>query len=232
MKIQNLIFFLNLCIQTNTKIRKIMKTVIQIVLVILIIGLAYLCIDSINRPIRFNKQHKLRSEAVIENLKDIRTAQVAFKSLNDRFTGSFDTLIDFVKYDSLKLVRKEGSLSDSLIEEGWTEEKALKVGLIKRDTILVSVLDSLFGKKYPIDSLRYVPFTENEEFAMGSGVVVTGSGVSVQVFEAKVHNNVYLNGLEQQEIDNLSDKTLKLERYPGLKVGSLTETNNNAGNWE
>ncbi|MGQ1788470.1 MULTISPECIES: hypothetical protein [unclassified Saccharicrinis] len=209
-----------------------MKTVIQIVLVLAIIALAYLCVDSIQRPIRFIKEHKLRSEAVINNLKDIRTAQVAYKSLYDKFTGSFDTLIDFVKHDSLKLVKKEGSLSDSLLEEGWTEEKALKVGMIKRDTILVSVLDSLFGKKYPIDSLRYVPFTDNEQFAMGAGIVETGSGVKVQVFEAKVHNNIYLNGLEQQEIDNLSDKTLKLERYPGLKVGSLTETNNNAGNWE
>jgi len=209
-----------------------MKTVIQIVLVIAIIALGYFCVESINRPIRFIKHQKIRSNAVIKNLKDIRTAEVAFKSVNDRFTGSFDTLINFVKNDSLKLVKKEGSLSDSLVEAGWTEEKALGLGMIKRDTILVSVLDSLFGKRYNIDSLRYVPFTDGEEFVLGSGIVETGSGVKVHVFEAKVHNNVYMNGLEQQEIDNMSDLTLKLERYPGLKVGSLTETNNNAGNWE
>ena len=209
-----------------------MKTVIQIVLIIGIIVLGYFCVDSIQRPIRFIKESDMRKEAVINNLKDIRTAQVAYKSIHEKFTGSFDTLIDFIKNDSLKLVKKEGSLSDSLLAEGWTEEKALKVGMIKRDTILVSVLDSLFGKDYHIDSLRYIPFAGNEEFAMGAGIVETGSGVKVQVFEAKVHNNVYLNGLEKQEIDNLSDKTLKLERYPGLKVGSLTETNNNAGNWE
>ncbi len=209
-----------------------MKTVIQIALVIAIIALGYFCVESINRPIRFIKHQKIRSNAVIKNLKDIRTAEVAFKSVHDRFTGSFDTLINFVKNDSLKLVKKEGSLSDSLVEAGWTEEKALSLGMIKRDTILVSVLDSLFGKRYRIDSLRYVPFTDGEEFVLGSGIVETGSGVKVHVFEAKVHNNVYMNGLEQQEIDNMSDKTLKLERYPGLKVGSLTETNNNAGNWE
>ncbi|SMO36972.1 hypothetical protein SAMN06265379_101325 [Saccharicrinis carchari] len=209
-----------------------MKTVIQIVLVIAIIALGYFCVESINRPIRFIKNQKMRSEAVIKRLKDIRTAEIAYKSTKEKFTGNFDSLIHFVKNDSLKLVKKEGSLSDSLIEAGWTEEKALELGMIKRDTMLVSVLDSLFGKQYPIDSLRYVPFTDGEEFILEAGVVETGSGVKVQVFEAKVHNNVYLNGLEQQEIDNMSDKTLKLERYPGLKVGSLTETNNNAGNWE
>ncbi len=227
-----MIFFLNLCIQTNTKICKIMKTVIQIVLIIAIIGLGYLCFDSINSVIRFNRIYKMRTEVNIQKLKDIRTAQVAYKSQFEKYTGSFDTLINFVKNDSLKLVKKEGSLSDSLLAEGWTEKKALSVGLIKRDTLLVSVLDSLFGKKFQIDSLKYVPFVDNEEYEMGAGVVVTGSGVSVEVFEAKVHNNIFLEGLDKQEIINLNDKALKLERYPGLKVGSLDETNNNAGNWE
>ncbi len=209
-----------------------MKTVIQIVLLIAIVGLAYLCYDSINSVIEFKRVYKLRSEANIEKLKDIRTAQVAYKSQYEKYTGSFDSLINFVKSDSLKLVKKEGSLTDEQIADGMTEEKALKLGMIKRDTILVSVLDSLFGKKFAIDSLKFVPFVANEEYEMGAGIVQTGSGVKVQVFEAKVHNNVYLDGLEEQEIINLNDKAGKLEKYPGLKVGSLEETNNNAGNWE
>jgi hypothetical protein len=209
-----------------------MKTVIQIVLIIAIIGLSYLCYDSINSVMEFKKELTVRTDANIEKLKDIRTAQVAYKSQFEKYTGSFDTLINFVKSDSLKLVKKEGSLSDSLIEAGWTEEKALELGMIKRDTILVSALDSLFGKKFPIDSLRYVPFVNNEQYEMGAGIVTTGSGVKVRVFEAKVHNNIFLDGLDQQEVINLTDKASKLEKYPGLKVGSLEETNNNAGNWE
>ncbi len=209
-----------------------MKTVIQIVLLIAIVGLAYLCYDSINSVIEFNRIYKLRTDTNIEKLKDIRTAQVAYKSQYDKYTGSFDSLINFVKSDSLKLVKKEGSLTDEQIADGMTEEKALSLGMIKRDTILVSVLDSLFGKKYPIDSIKFVPFVQNEEYEMGAGIVQTGSGVKVQVFEAKVHNNVFLDGLDEQEIINLNDKAGKLEKYPGLKVGSLEETNNNAGNWE
>ncbi len=209
-----------------------MKTVIQIVLIILIIGLAYLCYDSIHSVTEFNRISKIRTEANIEKLKEIRTAQVAYKSQHQKYTGSFDSLINFVKYDSLKLVRKEGSLSDSLVEAGWTEEKALKLGMIKRDTVSVSVLDSLFGKGFAIDSLKKVPFVDNEEYEMGAGIVETASGVKVEVFEAKVHNNIYLDGLDKQEIINLNDKAQKLSKYPGLKVGSLEETNNNAGNWE
>ncbi|WP_282037438.1 hypothetical protein [Saccharicrinis aurantiacus] len=209
-----------------------MKTVIQIILFLVIAGLAYAVVESVQKPIRFQKSHEMRSTEVIERLKDIRTAQVAYKTRYDKYTGSFDTLINFVKTDSLQLVKKEGSLSDSLVEAGWTEEKALKVGLISRDTIAVGVADSLFADSYPIDSLRYIPFTDGEQFELGAGIVLTGSGVKVQVFEAKVENNVYLNGLEEQEVINLNDKARKLERYAGLKVGSLEETNNNAGNWE
>jgi len=118
-------------------------------------------------------------------------------------------------------------------EAGMTEAKALALGIISRDTIPVSVKDSLFPAEYPVDSLRYVPFVEGGKmYEMGAGIVVTGSGVKVQVFEAKVHNNIYLAGLEAQEVINLNDKTEKLERYPGLKVGSLEAANNNAGNWE
>lgn len=209
-----------------------MKTVIQIVLVFVIIGLSYACYESVYSVIRFRKTQKMRQTANIQKLKDIRKAQIAFKDMNGQYTGSFDSLINFVKYDSLKLVKKEGSLSDSLLEAGWTEKKALKVGLIKRDTILVSVLDSLFGKSYQIDSLACIPFVKGEKYEMGAGEIKTGSGVKVKVFEAKVSNNTYLKGLDQQEVDNLSDKALKLDRYPGLKVGSLDEANNNAGNWE
>jgi hypothetical protein len=82
------------------------------------------------------------------------------------------------------------------------------------------------------DSIKYVPFSGGKTFEMGSGVINTVSGVKVPVFEAKTHNNVYLSGLERQEVINLNDRSKKLEKYAGLKVGSLAEANNNIGNWE
>ncbi|WP_430815080.1 hypothetical protein [Carboxylicivirga sp. RSCT41] len=210
-----------------------MKTVIQIVLTIAIIALGYFCVESIQKPIRFQEQHALRKDANVEKLMYTRDAQVAYKSVYNKYTGSYDTLINFIMNDSLPLVKKEGSLTDSMRAEGMTEIKALALGIISRDTIRVSVKDSLFPAGYPVDSLKYIPFIEGGKmYEMGAGVVVTGSGVKVQVFEAKVHNNIYLAGLEAQEVINLNDKTEKLERYPGLKVGSLESANNNAGNWE
>lgn len=209
-----------------------MKTILQIVLLIVILGLSYAIYESIMQPIRFQEKQKIRSTAVIDRLKSIRDVQVAYRNINDRYTGSFDTLIDFLKTANIPVVKMEGSLTDSLIEAGVTEAKALAMGLIKRDTIYVPAKDSLVKKGFNPDSLQYVPYTDKAKFEMGAGILTTGSGVKVQVFEAKVPYSVFLNGLDHQEIINLNDRARKLDRYPGIKVGSLEEANNNAGNWE
>jgi hypothetical protein len=201
-----------------------MKTIIQILLSVAILGLGYMLVDSIRQPIRFQQEQKVRYDRTINRLKDIRTAQLAYRSMHGEFAGNFDTLINFVKQDSFRVVRSIGDLDDSL---------AVAQGLIVRDTIRVSVKDSLFRAGYPVDSLRYVPFTGGrEEFFLGAGNVMTGSGLEVKVFEASVHNDVLLRGLDRQLVINMNDERIKRDQFPGLRVGSLNETTNNAGNWE
>jgi hypothetical protein len=209
-----------------------MRTAIQAVLILGILLLTFLLYESIMKPIRFNQQRDERYGKTIARLKDIRTAQVAYKAENGLYTADFDSLITFIKSGNFRVVVKIGSLSDSLIEAGWNEAKALKAGIIKRDTLLVPIRDSLFGKEYPIDSLKYVPFTKGEVFKLGTAVIETGSKVRVNVFEAAVLNSVLLDGLDKQLVINFSDERKKLTGFAGLKVGSLEEATNNAGNWE
>ena len=210
-----------------------MKTVLQVVLFLVAIGLAYLIYASIKRPIDFKKEQTARYDATIERLKDIRKAELAFKDVHGRFTGSWDTLLHFVKFDSIRMVRKIGNITDSMLEQGITERKALQLGLIVRDTIRECVLTSVFGDDYEIDQLKYIPVPDTvAEFQLGATVIATGSGINVPVFEAKAHNNILLRGLDEQLRINLNDQRRVQNKYPGLKVGSLTETNNNAGNWE
>lgn len=210
-----------------------MRTVLQVALFLIAVVLGYLIYSSIQRPIEFEKEKTVRYNATIQKLKDIRKAQIAFKEVNGRFTGSWDTLIHFVKYDSVRLVRKIGNITDSMLEKGITEKKALQMGLIVRDTIRQSVMASIFTEDYKIDDLRYIPIADTTaEFQMGTNVIATGSGIRVPVFEAKAHNNIILRGLDPQLRINLNDQKRVQDKYPGLKVGSLTETNNNAGNWE
>ncbi len=210
-----------------------MKTVIQIVLVALVITLSYFLYTSVEKPLDFEEAKKERYDATIERLKDIRKAEIEYKNVHGKFTGSWDTLINFVKTGEIPLVRKIGMLTDSMVEAGWTEKQALKEGKIIRDTIYVSVLDTIFGKDFKIDDIKFVPVKDTVAmFQLGAGVIVTGSGIKVPVFEAKVHNNTVLVNLEKQLIINLNESRRTNGKYPGLKVGSLEEANNNAGNWE
>ena len=205
-----------------------MKKIIQGILVVAIVVLGYLLYESISKPINFKKEKNKRYEATIERLKDIRKAELAYKSEYGSFTGGFDTLVNFLREDSFKIVKAIGRVPD-----GMTESQALTRGIVSRDTVKVSVKDSLFKKiKYPIENIKYVPYTDKEAFKLGAGKVKTASGVKVEVFEAKVPNDVLLKGLDRQLVINLNDEARKMNNYPGLKVGDLDQPTNNAGNWE
>ena len=210
-----------------------MKTVLQILLFIVAVVLTFFIYKSIQRPIQFEKAKKARYDVTVERLKDIRKAELAYKDVYRKFTGSWDTLINFITKDSVITVRKIGELNDSMVEAGISEKKAIQMGLITRDSVRVSALEAVFGKGYDASKLKYVPVPgEPSEFHLGATVIITGSGIGVPVFQAKAHNNVILRGLDEQLVINLNDQRRTNEKYPGLLVGSLTETVNNAGNWE
>lgn len=54
----------------------------------------------------------------------------------------------------------------------------------------------------------------------------------LNLFQANVDYDVYLKGINEQELNNLKDLQKKLGKYCGLKVGDIEQPNNNAGNWE
>lgn len=211
-----------------------MKKVFQIVLAFAIVALAYLSYQSIMKPIEFQDIKDQRYDKIIQQLKDIRVAESAYKDVHSKYTGSFDTLISFIKTDSMPLIKSIGSLTDEQVEAGMTEKEAVKKGFITRDTVMISAIDTVFGKGYDIEKLRFVPFTK-KQFTLGATVFVTGSNVKVQVFEAKVSNmDIFEDVLEKyrEQILEENGNRIRLNKYPGLKVGSLEEANNNAGNWE
>jgi len=155
-------------------------------------------------------------------------AQRAYKQVNGRFTSSFDTLINFVLHDSLTYQMSVGSMDDSL---------AVAQGLVIIVNFQMPVKDTIYsGRGFTerdIQEIRIIPFSGGQEFIMDAAEIETESSVVVQVFEAKAPYKTFLHDLDRQELINLIDRTKNtLNRYPGLKVGSLTEANNEAGNWE
>jgi len=197
------------------------NNIIKGLLAVVIIILVYLVYDSVMRPVRFNKEVTKRNTAVIQNLKDIRSVQLSYKNINNCYMGSFDTLIDFLKNGEIAVVKMVPDPEDT------TFTKTI------RDTLgFIPVVDSLFGKRHGFDPdhLKFVPFTKNEMFEMEADIIEKG-GVDVNVIEVKVPYKKYLDGLNEQMVINLIASKEQLEKYPGLKLGSLEEPSTD-GNWE
>ncbi len=227
-----------------------MKTIIKILLSLSIVLLVYLCIMSVLTPIRFDQGKALREKAVISRLIDIRKAELEYKDQKGVFTDNFQTLIDFLKTGKKKAVLKEGSLTDKQLDSGLTEADAIKIvrsgnakaiaenGLenFRRDTAYVNLIQAIFPDQYTdktIDQIAIIPFSQNEKFDLKvNNEYMNGTGTLVPLFSASAPYKSYLFDLNHQEMLNIIDTQNKLNKYPGLMVGSVDEPNNNAGNWE
>jgi len=227
-----------------------MNTTIKVLLTISIFLLSYMLVMSILTPIRFEDTKASRENLIVKRLMSIRTAQVEYLDQKGRYTASFDTLVQFIKSSKKKIVLKEGALSDKQLEAGLTEAAAVKIiqkgnvqeiianGLqgFVRDTAYVDMLKAVFSSEYTletIDQLGVIPYSNNEKFELKvKNDYVNSNGIKIPLLEASAHYNSYLFDLNRQELLNAIDAQEQLFRFPGLKVGSVDEPNNNAGNWE
>ena len=208
-----------------------MKVTLKILLAVAVVLLAYMCYRSIMGPIEFKDEKDRRENLIKARLIDIRKAQIEYKNIHKVHAANFDELSKFLKDEKLPFLIKEGVLTDEQLEKGMTEKEAVKKGLIRRDTIWVTAVDTLFGKGYNVDDLRTVPGA-NVQFTMDTATLTSGSGYTVKVFQCGVQYDDYLGDLDKQLVYNLKDKAEKMNKYAGLRVGSVEEINNNAGNWE
>ena len=211
-----------------------MKKLFQIILAVAIVGLVYVIYVQISTPIRFDKETKAKKAQVIDRIKDIRTAQRAFKSKYQHFTASFDSLSAFVLTDTLELERK-------IVDEDDSAAMAMlkKSGKKNIEKFKIAVIDTIFAPKkvtrQDVENFRFIPGTGNKaQFIMEAGIITTESKVVIPVVECRAPYKAFLDTVAyRQEVINLIDEEQNnFNRYPGVKFGSMDSGNNEAGNWE
>ena len=211
-----------------------MKKLFQIILAVAIVGLVYVIYVQISTPIRFDKETKAKKAQVIDRIKDIRTAQRAFKSKYQHFTASFDSLSAFVLTDTLELERK-------IVDEYDSAAMAMlkKSGKKNIEKFKIAVIDTIFAPKkvtrQDVENFRFIPGTGNKaQFIMEAGIITTESKVVIPVVECRAPYKAFLDTVAyRQEVINLIDEEQNnFNRYPGVKFGSMDSGNNEAGNWE
>lgn len=213
-------------------VKGIINRQIQIIVTIVVaLGagyFAYMDYVVIQDELAFHQQKEKVKVAVVQRLKDIRKAQIAYNKEYGKYASSFDSLIYFLKNDEISLIKRLGSLPDSLpteemameagiiqgMPEGMSDEEVIAQGLIVRDTIQVGVLGFVFNEddrekrksRFYVDSLPFVPYG-NHKFQMEADVVEI-SGAPAPVLLVK-------------------DPKPFADQY---MIGSLTETST-SGNW-
>lgn len=205
------------------------RKIITYVLYLLSIILVFQIYNSIDAPIEFNKVKNERYQKVIERLKDIRNAQVAFKSVNGIYSDNFDSLVNFIETGQFTIIEKRDS---SYMQYDRVYRIDMLREIIVVDTLgFVSVKDSLFKNDNRYKDLALVPIDGIDEKFSIKADIIDKNGYNVPVFEVKVSKDVILfdqnKDLLMQEKETVSVDGVN---GPALVLGSLEDVSTN-GNW-
>lgn len=197
------------------------STIIKIALGVVIIVLGYVLYGSIMKPVRFQDEVNRRNAQIANRMKDIRTAQTLYKQFNNAYTGSFDTLIDFLKTGKIPVVKMVADPNDTTFTRTINDT----VGFI-------NIADSLYSKRtnFKIEDLAVIPHSDGRRFEMKTSKIDKG-GVMVSVMEILVPYDYYLFDMDRQYVVNLAERQKNINKFPGIKMGSLQEASTD-GNWE
>ncbi len=208
-----------------------MKLVIQLVLWVVIIFLGYLVFNSVYEPIQFNKIKEKRYAKVIDNLQDIRDAELAHRTVTGSFEGDWDNLVSFIDTAQFTLTqRRDTTVMDEEYRKAYGVDRRIEIVVI--DTLgYKSVKDSLFGESDRYRNMMNVPIQGvDAKFELKAGSVVKNNN-RIPVFEAKVAKKVILHDqdpvLVAQENEVVSVDNVN---GPFISVGSMKEVNT-SGNW-
>ncbi len=221
--------------------------------------------NSFDTLIGFLKNYKLPIVKKAYELNDMQLESVANikrKRAKVKEDAEISLTVDEADKIILELIAKANENGD------WKELNEISAlnrqeGSIRenfhRDTMWVSLVDTLYhDPNYPVDSLRYIPFGNGEEFTLLADSVPTKSGGQQFLFEARADFDQYLKGINEQEYNNyilsIKKNVTQVRREPVLdekgepkydenneevvtlipcrRVGNVKEPNNNAGNWE
>lgn len=222
------------------------KTLIQILLGLVIVGLGIWLYLSIMEPVKFDNEYNKRRVACAEKLKAIRTLEESYKQTYGTYCGSFDTLITrLMTEDSLKITSKVVNydrIPEGVnLEDDMTEMEAIKKGYITLQEVYVNPIAQLRENKKlditdadgrvraltdeEIKNLRYVPYPKGVkyEFHLDAGKIAKG-GFDVPVFECKVDLKDLLKDLDQQQVFNKIASLEQINRYAGWKVGDMEQS--------
>ena len=153
-----------------------------------------------------------------------------YKNANNKYTADFDSLIQFCQTAEIPIVKIVPDPTDTTFTRTINDT----IGFVK-------VMDSLRAGRdnFNINDIKWVPFSQpQQQFELEAGTILR-NGINIPVFEARTPYEVYLatpgaafsEKEWNQRRDNAKAEKESINRYAGMKVGSMDEATTD-GNWE
>lgn len=204
--------------------KKSTKLIIEISLFVVIVIMAYVVFNSVDKNIYFENEKNRKQELAVNKLVKIRELQLLYESKYSKFCDSWSELEKFVLTDSLEFDYREGDMEDSVaVAEGRAFVKK-----VKRPAVEKLIADGIISGKNELLQLKYVPESDSL-FSIASSSIVAG-GIKLSTFQVGVSWNVLLEGLDRQLIINANEVSEMRTKYKGLRIGRIDEASFE-GNW-
>lgn len=153
----------------------VITRVLSIFFFVVAIGLAVVLVKNIKSKIDEDERIEGQEQLVINKLKMIRDAEVAYLSTYGKYTGSFDTLINFIDTGSIYIIQRKETIK---ILAYQAEEVTITIDTIGK----VSVKDSVFVVREPLLSLAAGTI---KDLKMSAGSSIKKGDVVVSILSNK-----------------------------------------------
>ena len=210
---------------------------ISVFLWVVILFLGYSLYKSIIGPVEFNKVKQVRYAKVIENLKDIRISELAHQEIEGKFSGNFDSLVQFLDTAKFAIIqRRDTSYADVEKNRAFGLD-AQKGGYYKEEIIVdtlrfASVKDSLFGDSDRYKTMMNIPLeiAEGAKFQLKAGKYEKND-VLYSVFEASVAKRLILSD-QDTDLIYQEEQLVSVDGIngPTVRVGTMNDIDT-GGNW-
>ncbi|WP_235295712.1 hypothetical protein [Portibacter marinus] len=191
-----------------------MRLILNILLILGIVGLAYLLYYNVKEPIAFQAEKTRRETRVVDRLKDIRTSQELYRTITGLYAPNFDTLAYVLRNQDIPQLKVIGDPDNPEAE-------------FTVDTLYYSTADTLEALGINLDSLRYVPFGNGETFKIDADTL-TYQQTLVNVVEVGTPRNTFMGRFGDPKYAKY-DKSYNPQAM--LKFGNMNSPSL-SGNWE
>lgn len=210
-----------------------MKFILQLVLWVIIAALGYLLFNAVYGEVKFNKVKKERYQAAVTNLRDIRVAELAHKTVTGKYEANFEKLVRFIDTAHFTLTARRDS---TVLDRAQTRAFGVDTykGIVIIDTLGTrSIKDSLFKGSDRYKTMINIPIEGlDAKFDLKAGTIDKTTG-TYPVFEVKVSKETLLWDQERDYIIKEKQvQTVDADAVSGefVSVGSMLKIDTR-GNW-